>query len=95
MAFTPLTVTDWVADFGASNHTTSDVGNLTSIHPPCSTNPSSIIFGNGSALPVTSVGDSALPSPFYLNNVFVTPNIIQNILFVCYFSTNNFTLIMS
>jgi hypothetical protein len=72
-------VTDSVADSAASNHTTSDVGNLTSVHPPTSANPSSSIVGNRSALPVTLVGDSALPDPFYLNNVIVTPDIIQNL----------------
>jgi hypothetical protein len=53
-------VTNWVADSSASNHTTSDAGNLTSVHPPTSTDPSSIIVGNGLALLVTSVGDSVL-----------------------------------
>jgi hypothetical protein len=79
MALTLPTVTDWVADLGASNHTTSDAGNLTSVHPPTSTDPSSIIVGNGSALAVTSVGDSALSGLFYLNNALVTPDIIQNV----------------
>jgi hypothetical protein len=82
MVLTLPTVTDWVTDSGASNHTTSDAGNLTSVRPPTSNDPSSIIAGNGSALPVTSVEDSALPDPFYLNNVFVIPDIIQNLLFV-------------
>jgi hypothetical protein len=89
MALTPATVTDWVADSGASNHTTSDVGNLSSVHPPTSTDPSSIIVCNGSALPVTSVGDSAISDPFYLNNVLVTPDIIQNLLYVRHFTTDN------
>jgi hypothetical protein len=89
MALTPLTVTDWAADSSTSNHTTSDAGNLTSVHPPTSTDPSSIIVGNGSALTVTSVGDSALPGLFYLNNVLVTPDIIQKNLSVHCFTTDN------
>jgi hypothetical protein len=89
MALTPPAVTDWVADSGASNHTTSDAGNLSSVHPPTSTDPSSIVVGNGSVLPVTSVGDSAIPGPFYLNNVLVTPDIIQNLLSVRRFTTDN------
>jgi hypothetical protein len=89
MILTPPVVTDWVADSGAFNHTTSDAGNLTSVRPPTSTNPSSIVVGNGSALSVTSVGDSALPTPFYLNNVLVTPDIIQNLLSVHRFTTDN------
>jgi hypothetical protein len=87
MVLTPPTVTNWVTDSDASNHTTSDAGNLTSIHPPTFTDPSSV--GNGSALPATSVGDLALPDPFYLNNVLVTPDIIQNLLSVCRFTTDN------
>jgi hypothetical protein len=89
MALTPLMVTDWVVDSDASNHTTSDAGNLTSVHPPASIDPSSIIVSNESALPVTLVGDSALPDPFYLNNVLVTSDIIQNLLSVHHFTTDN------
>jgi hypothetical protein len=89
MVLTPPTVNEWVADSDASNHTTSDAGNLTSVRPPTSNDPSFIIAGNGSALPVTSVGDSALPGPFYLNNVLVIPDIIQNLLFVRRFTTDN------
>jgi hypothetical protein len=76
MSMVPPAVIDWVADSSASNHTTSDVSNLTYIRPPHTNAPSSIIVGNGSSLPVTSVGDTTLLSPFYLNNVLVTPDII-------------------
>jgi hypothetical protein len=62
---------------------------LTSIYSPTSTNTSSIIVDNGSALLVTSVGDSAIPYLFYLNNVFVTPDIIQNLLSIHCFATDN------
>jgi hypothetical protein len=89
MALTPQAITDWVVDSGTSNHTTSYVGNLTSVHPPTSTNPSSIIVDNGSALSITSVGDSALLNPFYLNNVLVTPDIIQNLVYVHHFTIDN------
>jgi hypothetical protein len=89
MALTPLAVTDWVIDFDASNHTTSNSGNLTSIHLPTSSDPSSIIIGNRLALPITSIGDSALRSLFYLNNIFNTPDIIQKLLHVHRFTTDN------
>jgi hypothetical protein len=82
MALTPPAVTNWVADSGSSNHTTP-------VRPPTSIDPPSIVVGNGSALSVTSVGDSALPNPFYLNNVFFTHGIIQNILSVRRFTTDN------
>jgi hypothetical protein len=51
--------------------------------------PSSIVAGNGSALPVTSVGDAVLPSPFRLSKVLVAPHIIQNLLSVRQFTTDN------
>jgi hypothetical protein len=47
------------------------------------------LWGNRSSLLVTSVGDTTLPSPFYLNNILVTPDIIQNILSVRRFTTDN------
>jgi hypothetical protein len=89
MVLTPPAVTDWVANSSASNHTTSDVGNLTSVHPPTFNDPSSIVLGNGSALSVTSIGDSTLFGLFYLNNVIVTPDIIQNLLSIHCFTTDN------
>jgi hypothetical protein len=89
MVMVPPTVTDWVVDSGTSNHSTSRDGNLTSVRPPLPTDPSSIVVGNGSYLPITSVGNTTLPSPFYLNNVLVTPDIIQNLLSVRRFTTNN------
>jgi hypothetical protein len=89
MTMVPPAVTDCVADFGASNHTTFNVGNLTSVRPSLPTDPLSIVVGNGSFLPVTSVGNTALPDPFYLNNVLVTPDIIQNLLSIRHFTTDN------
>jgi hypothetical protein len=62
---------------------------LISVRPPTSTDPSSIVVGNGLALPITSVGDSVLLGLFYLNNVLVTPDIIQNLLHVHRFTTDN------
>jgi hypothetical protein len=88
LALTPLAVTDWGMNSGASNHTTLDVGNLTFVCPPTFSDPSSIVVGNGSALLVTLVGNSTLPGPFYLNNVLVTPDIIQNLLCIRHFTTD-------
>jgi hypothetical protein len=89
MTMVPPTVTDWVANFGASNHTTYSASNLTSVRSPLPTNPSSIIVDNGSSLPVTSVGNTAFLGLFYLNNVPVTPDIIQNLLSVHRFTIDN------
>jgi hypothetical protein len=76
MTMVPPVVTDYVACFGASNHTTSSARNLTFVRPPLLTDRSSIVVGNWSSLLVTLVGNTALLGPFYLNNVLVTPNII-------------------
>jgi hypothetical protein len=78
-----------VVDSGTSYHTTPDVGTLSYSHPSHSSLPSSIVVGNSSTLPVTSVGDSVLPRPFHLKNVLVAPHIIQNLLTICRFTTDN------
>ncbi|KAG8047502.1 hypothetical protein GUJ93_ZPchr0008g12771 [Zizania palustris] len=57
MTLTPRAITTWDVDSGASNHMTLDSGNISMFRPPTSAIPSSIIVGNGSILPVTSVGD--------------------------------------
>jgi hypothetical protein len=85
----PTMVSDWVADSGASYHTTPDAGILVSTSPPHPSLPSSIVVGNSSALPFTSVGTTVLPGPFRLTNVLVVPNIIQNLLSVRQFTTDN------
>jgi hypothetical protein len=82
-------VQDWVADSDAMNHTTPLGGNISTPRPLNSSNPSSIIVGNGSSLPVTSVGDSVLPGPFYLNNILLAPDIVQSLLSVHRFTTDN------
>jgi hypothetical protein len=72
MTLNPLALTDLVANSGTSNHTMSDSGNISLFRPPNSAMPSSIIVGNGSILPITSVGDSILLRPlYYLNNILV------------------------
>jgi hypothetical protein len=51
---TPPMGPEWIADTGATYHTTPDPGILTSVRPPSSSLPSSIMVANGSCLPVTS-----------------------------------------
>jgi hypothetical protein len=82
-------VNDWVADSGASHHTTHSVGNISNPRPLNSASPSLIVVGNGSTLPVTLVGDSVIPGSFYLNNILLAPDIVQNLLFVYRFTTDN------
>jgi hypothetical protein len=85
----PTSVQDWVADSGVTHHTTPSVDNISTLRPLASSNPSSIIVGNGSSLPITSVGDSVLPGPFYLNNILLVPNMVQSLLSVHRFTTDN------
>jgi hypothetical protein len=80
---------DWVIDSGASYHTTPTTCILSRSHPHPATRPTSIVVGNGSTLPVTSVGVSVLPGPFYLNDVLVAPQITHNLLSVRRFTTDN------
>jgi hypothetical protein len=85
----PTSVQDWVADSGATHHTTPSVGNISNLRPLASSNPSSIIVGNGSSLPITSVGDLILLGPFYLNNILLAPDMVQSLLSVHRFTTDN------
>jgi hypothetical protein len=80
---------EWVTNSGASYHTTPDPGNISLFQPHNPSIPSSIVVGNRSILPVTSVGDTVLPGPFYFNNVLVTHDIIKNLLSIHQFVTDN------
>jgi hypothetical protein len=80
---------DWVVDFGASFHTTPTTSSLFHSHPPHPSHPSSIFVGNGSTLPVTSVGASVLPGPFCLNDVFLAPGLTHPLLSVRRFTSDN------
>ena len=88
MALAPPSL-DWVIDSGASYHTTPTTCILSRSHPHPDTRPTSIVVGNGSTLPVTSVGASVLPGPFYLNDILVAPHITHNLLSVHLFTTDN------
>jgi hypothetical protein len=81
---------DWVIDYGASYHTSPTAGVLSRSHPPHPSHPPLTIVGNGSTLPITSIGASVLPTPFYLNNVLVAPHITHNLLSGRWFTTDNY-----
>jgi hypothetical protein len=85
----PASVQDWVVDSGATQHTTSSVGNISTLHHLGSSSPSSIVVGNDSSLSITSVGDSVLPGSFYLNNILLAPDMVQSLLSVRHFTTDN------
>jgi hypothetical protein len=72
----PTSVQDWVADSGASHHTTPSAGNIFKLHPLNSSGSSSIVVDYGSSLSITSVGDSVLSGLFYLNNILLASDII-------------------
>jgi hypothetical protein len=76
-------------DSGATHHTTPSVGNISALHPLASSNPSSIVVGNGSSPSITSVDDSVLPGPFYLNNILLAPDMVQSLLSIRRFTTDN------
>jgi hypothetical protein len=63
-------------DSGATHHTTTSVGNISTLRPLASSNHSSIVVGNDSSLPIISVGDSFLHGSFYLNNILLAPNMV-------------------
>jgi hypothetical protein len=86
----PHAFADWVANSDAFNHTTLDAGNLSFGCPPHINDHSSIIVGELIlSVLVTSVGDMTLPDLVYINNVLVTPEIIQNLLSVHHFTTDS------
>jgi hypothetical protein len=76
-------------DSGMTHHTTPSVGNISTFRHLASSNPSSIVIGNDFSLPITSVGDLVLPGPFYLNNILLAPNMVQSLLSVRRFTTDN------
>jgi hypothetical protein len=85
----PPTTQDWVADSSALHHSTPSAGNISHPRTLTSSSPSSIIVGNDSTLPITSVGDSVLPGSFYLNNILLAPDLVQSLLSVRRFTTDN------
>jgi hypothetical protein len=72
-----------------THHTTSSIGNISTLCCLASSNSSSIIVGNGSSLPITSVGDSVLPRPFYLNNILLTPAMVQSLISIRRLTSDN------
>jgi uncharacterized membrane protein YgcG len=86
---TPPMGPEWIVDTGATYHTTSDPGILTSVRPPSSSLPSSIMVANGSCLPVTSVGAAGSPGSFRIPDVLVAPSLVHNLPSIRCFTTDN------
>jgi len=88
----PAAPSEWYADSGAGSHMIADAGKLSTISPPLSYTPSSIIVGNGALLPVTATGSHILTFPhrnLVLKDVLVSPNIIKNLISIRRFTTDN------
>jgi hypothetical protein len=73
----PTLVSNWVADSGASYHTIPDAGILSSTSPSHPSLLSSIVVGNDSALPVTSICDAVLPGPFVYPTLLLLPTLFK------------------
>jgi hypothetical protein len=79
--------TEGITDSGASYHTTADAGILSSVRPSHPSCPSSVMVGDGSCLPVTSVGSA--PGPFRLSDALVAPQMVHNHLSIRQFTAHN------
>jgi hypothetical protein len=80
---------EWIADTGATYHTTPNPGILTSVRPPSSSLPSSIMVANSSCLPITSVGAVGAPGSFRIPDVLVVPSLVHNLLSIRRFTADN------
>ncbi|XP_015167476.1 uncharacterized protein [Solanum tuberosum] len=88
----PNTVSDpaWYPDFGATNHLTNDLNNVT-IRGDYSGN-EQIVVGNGTGLPIYHIGDSKLLSSSrsqHLKNILFVSEITKSLLSVAQFTVDN------
>ena len=88
MALSPPVGPEWVANSGATYHTTSNADIFSSVHPSSSYVPSSIMVLNASCLPVTSVGAAGPHGSFRLADI-VAPSMVHNLLSIRRFTTDN------
>lgn len=87
----PISNLNWYPDTGATNHVTSDMGNLT-IHADEYTGPDQLRVGNGQGLPIEHLETASLSYPhanFVLNNMLHVPLITKNLLYVSQFTRDN------
>jgi hypothetical protein len=80
---------DWIFDSGASSH----MSNSHSMLSNCTSSPFySITLGNGSTIPIYSIGHTQLPTPIkplLLRDVLVAPALIKNLISVRKFTSDN------
>jgi hypothetical protein len=86
---TPPSTNEWYFDSGATSHMTSQPSSLSHVLLPRYPNPSSIIVGNGSLIHVTATGSTELSSKLRLNNIFVSLQIIKNLISIRQFTIDN------
>jgi hypothetical protein len=81
---------EWILDSGATTHVTNQQGNLTSFYSPAHLNSNGIVVGNGSTIPIYSIGTATLADhPFHLNHVLYSPSVIKNLISVRHFTRDN------
>lgn len=87
MLASPDTVANpsWYVDFGASNHITTDLNNL-SIHDAYSGN-DQVFIGNGMKLAISHTGSPVLASP--AKSLLCVPHITKNLLSVSQLTKDN------
>lgn len=77
-------------DTGASSHVTGQSGNLSICHSPSLHHSSGIVVGNGQRLPKVAAGSTTIsPHNFHLHDILVTPSIVQNLIGIRKFTTDN------
>ncbi|GJU96238.1 ribonuclease H-like domain-containing protein [Tanacetum coccineum] len=80
----------WNIDTGASSNLNSNSSNLSIVYNNCLY--PSVCVGDGKTIPLPNTGHSILPTltrHLYLHNVLVTPNIIENLIYVPQFTRDN------
>jgi hypothetical protein len=93
----------WLTDTGATDHLTSNLGNLIGQTPYKGHD--QVAIGNGQSIPINNVGTGQLSTQFYnfrLHNLLHSPKISSNLLSVhklckhnncsCYFDSNKFLI---
>jgi hypothetical protein len=93
----------WLTDTGATDHLTSNLGNLTGQTPYKGYD--QVAVDNGQSIPINNVGTGRLSTQFYkfrLHNLLHSPKISSNLLSVhkickhnncsCYFDSNKFLI---
>lgn len=80
----------WYMDTAASSHLASDACILNSVFNYCNYFPTHVITGNGSTLPVSTVGNTSLPhTSLRLSNTLIAPSIVKNLVSVRRFTRDN------